>query len=32
MKEHKHLGAYGLVINDGMVLLIKKLVVLMMVN
>ena len=24
MKEHKHLGAYGLVINDGMVLLIKK--------
>ena len=24
MKEHKHLGAYGLVINDGIVLLIKK--------
>lgn len=24
MKEHKHLGCYGLVVKDGKILLIKK--------
>lgn len=32
MKEFKQLGAYGLVIQDGKILLIKNLEVLMMEN